>query len=188
MDVDNYMASELSRLRNENDLLQRNVTVLRDENGLLRDTSEVLSIELEKGKVKPKVWDSSQETCPESQNNPQPEGYSPSTYSRPYIKNKDWRNYLSLVNRVTTSQTVRPIARDDITKFLQDSNSEDPGISFTNQPGTVVDNAHPCDPTHDHNQHYPIPTRITLRTSSTNQWRRKSSKSLKSKQLKGPFI
>ncbi len=40
-DVDNRMASELSRLRNENDLLQRNVTVLRDENDLLRDTSEV---------------------------------------------------------------------------------------------------------------------------------------------------
>ncbi len=43
-DVDNHMASELSRLRNEN------VTVLREENDLLRDT-----IELEKRKVKPKV-------------------------------------------------------------------------------------------------------------------------------------
>ncbi len=64
------MASELSRLRNENDLLQRNVTVLRDENDLLRDTSEVLSIELEKRKVKPEVWDSSQETFPETQNKP----------------------------------------------------------------------------------------------------------------------
>ncbi len=83
-DVDNHMASELSRLRNENDLLQRNVTVLGDENDLLRDTSEVLSIELEKRKVKPKVWESSQETCPETQNNPQSEVYSPSTYSRPY--------------------------------------------------------------------------------------------------------
>ena len=128
------MASELSRLRNENDLLQRNVTVLRDENNLLRDTSEVLSIELEERKVKPIVWDSSQETCPETQNNPQSEGYSPSTYSQPYIKSKDWRNYLRLVNRVTTSQTVRPIARVDITKSLQDANSEGQGNSFINQP------------------------------------------------------
>ena len=177
-DVDNHMASKLSRLRNENDLLQRNVTVLRDENNLLRDTSEVLSIELEKRKVKPKVWDSSQETCPETQNNPQSEGYLPSTYSQPYIKSKDWRNYLRLVNRVTTSQ----IARDDITKSLPDANSEGQGNSFINQPGTGDDSIHPCDPTHDHNQHYPIPTRITLRTSSTNRLRRESSKSLKSKQ------
>ena len=90
---------------------------------------------------------SSQETCPATQNNPQSEGYSPSTYSRPYIKSKDWRNYLSLVNRVTTSQAVRPIARDDITKSLQDANSEGPGNSFINQPGTVDDSIHLCDPT-----------------------------------------
>ena len=54
--------------------------------------------------------------------------------------------YLSLVNRLTTSQTVRPIARDDITKSLQDANSEGPGNSFINQPGCVDDSIHPCDP------------------------------------------
>ncbi len=85
------------------DIIQKRVRCV-NENDLLRDTSEVLSIEFEKRKVKPKVWDSSQETCPETQNNPQSEGYSPSTYSRPYIKSKDWRNYLSLVNRVTINE------------------------------------------------------------------------------------
>ncbi len=45
-DVDNLMASELSRLRNENDLLRRNVTVLRDENDLLRDTWPAKSYQL----------------------------------------------------------------------------------------------------------------------------------------------
>jgi hypothetical protein len=49
------------------------------------------------------------------------------------------RNYLRLVNRVTTSQTVRPIACVDITKSLQDENIEGQGNSFINQPGTGDD-------------------------------------------------
>ena len=58
--MNKYMDIEMSRLRHENNLLQRNVNVLLDENVLLRDASEVLIIELEK-RVKPNVWDSSQE-------------------------------------------------------------------------------------------------------------------------------
>ena len=42
------MDIEMSRLRHENNLLQRNVNVLRDENVLLCDASEVLIIEFEK--------------------------------------------------------------------------------------------------------------------------------------------
>ena len=49
------MDIEMSRLRDENNLLQRNVNVLRDENVLLRDASEVLIIEFEK-LVKPNVY------------------------------------------------------------------------------------------------------------------------------------
>ncbi len=64
----------LSRLGYENDLLQRNVTVLRDENDrslINRIGKSTESIRIndknqsnwKKRKVKPKVWDSSQKTC-----------------------------------------------------------------------------------------------------------------------------
>ena len=54
-DMNKYMDIEMSRLRHENNLLQRNVNVLRDENVLLRDASEVLIIEFEK-RVKPIMY------------------------------------------------------------------------------------------------------------------------------------
>ena len=101
------MDIEMSRLRHENNLLQRNVNVLRDENVLLRDASEVLIIELEK-LVKPNVWDSSQKIHSETQINSQSEEHSSSLYSKPNTKSKEWKNYLDLVYRVTSTQPVRP--------------------------------------------------------------------------------
>ena len=84
-DMNKDMDIEMSRLRHENNLLQRNANVLRDENVLLPDASEVLIIELEK-RVKPSVWDSSQKIHSETQINSQSEEHSSSLYSQPHIQ------------------------------------------------------------------------------------------------------
>ena len=76
------------------------INVLPDENVLLRDASEVSIIELEK-LVKPNVWDSSQKLRNANQ-------HSSPLYSQPNTKSKEWKNYLDLVYRVTSTQPVRP--------------------------------------------------------------------------------
>ena len=101
------MDIEMSRLRHENNLLQRNVNVLRDENVLLRDASQVLIIEFEK-RVKPNLWDSSQKIHSETQINSQSEEHSSSLYSQPHTKSKEWKNYLDLVYRAKSSEPVWP--------------------------------------------------------------------------------
>ena len=64
------------------------INVLRDENALLPDASQVLIIELEK-RVKPNLWDSSQKIHPETQINSQSEENCSSLYSQPHTKSKE---------------------------------------------------------------------------------------------------
>ena len=106
-DMNKDMDIEMSRLRHENNLLQRNVNVLRDENVLLRDASQVLIIEFEK-RVKPNLWDSSQKIHSETQINSQSEEHSSSLYSQPQTKSKEWKSYLDLVYRAKSSEPVWP--------------------------------------------------------------------------------
>ena len=101
------MDIEMSRPRHENNLLQRNVNVLRDENVLLYDASEVLIIEFEK-RVKPNERDSSQRIHSETQINSQSEEHSSCLYSQPNTISKEWKNYLDLLYHVTSSQPVWP--------------------------------------------------------------------------------
>ena len=88
-DVNNNTAGELSRLKYENVLLQKNVSALRDENHLLRDTSEVLTSELEKRTRKPDGWNSPQIAYSELQINPQLEAISLPLQPQPHINNVD---------------------------------------------------------------------------------------------------
>ena len=96
-DVNNNTAGELSRLKYENALLQKNVSALRDENHLLRDTSELLTSELEKRTRKPDGWNSPQIAYSELQINPQLEAISLPLHPQPHINNAEWGDYLNLV-------------------------------------------------------------------------------------------
>ena len=61
-----------SRFKYENDLLQENVEVLRDENELYRNTMEILTHELEKNnRVNTAVCDLYKKNCREVQSNSQ---------------------------------------------------------------------------------------------------------------------
>ena len=121
-DVNNNTVDELSRLKYENALLQKNVSALRDEN-LLRDTSELLTSELEKRTRKPDGWNSPQIAYSELQINPQLEAISFPPHSQPHINKAEWRDYLNLVHCVTSSQTAQPKKSDDTPKSPQYTNN-----------------------------------------------------------------
>ena len=166
-DVHINTAGELSRLKYENALLQKNVSALRDENHLLRDTSEVLTSELEKRTRKPDGWNSPQTAYSELQINPQFEAISLPL---------QWRDYLNLVHCVTSSQTAQPKKSDDTPKSPQFTNNGEPDMPNRSMHGGVDKPLYPGLSTREQNQRQPIPTRITLRTTSINRRKRSESK------------
>ena len=175
-DVNNNTAGELSRSKYENALLQKNVSALRDENHLLRDTSELLTSELEKRTRKPGGWNSPQIAYSELQINPQLEAISLPPHSQPHIKNAEWRDYLNLVHCVTSSQTAQPKKSDDTPKSPQYTNNGGPDMPNRSMHGGVDKLLYPGLSAREHNQRQPIPTRITLRTTSMNRRKRKQNK------------
>ena len=60
-----------------------------DENALLRDTSEVLTIKLEKYKISPNVCDLSQKNGHETQTSLQFEAHQQPSYFQPYEKTQN---------------------------------------------------------------------------------------------------
>ena len=172
----NNTAGELSRLKYDNALLQKNVSALRDENHLLRDTSELLTSELEKRTKKPDGWNSPQIAYSESQINPQLEAISLPLHPQPYINSAEWRDYLNLVHCVTSSQTAQPRKSDDTPKSPQYTNNGGPDMPNRSMHGSVDKPLYPGLSTREHNQRQPIPTRITLRTTSMNRRKRKQKK------------
>ena len=178
-DVNNNTAGELSRLKYENALLQKNVSAQRDENHLLRDTSEVLTSELEKRTRKPDGWNSPQIPYSELQINPQLEAISLPLHPQPHINNAEWRDYLNLVHCVTSSQTAQPKKSDDTPKSPQYTNNGGPDMPNRSMHGSVDKPLYPGLSTREQNQRQPIPTRITLRTTSMNRRKRKQKKTAK---------
>ena len=130
-------AGELSGLKYENGLLQKNVSALRDENHLLRDTSEDLTSESEKRTRKPDGWNSPQIAYSELQINPQLEAISLPLHPQPHINNAEWRDYLDLVHCVTSSQTAQPKKGDDTPKSPQYTNNGEPDMPNRSMHGSV---------------------------------------------------